>query len=123
MVCRDPRGRTPQNLANNADESPKALAAPNTDCIYFRYLSPKEQMDAVRGGGKRSFIAGTTVSGHVPDNWRQAADVGIDGILTDFNATSQRLRCGIDLLLAMDSLLHPTRRLCSAHVAEQSRNR
>jgi len=71
-------------VANNADEFPKALAAPNTDCVYFRYLPPKEQMDAVRGAGKRSFIAGTTVSRNVPDNWRQAAEVGIDGILTDF---------------------------------------
>jgi glycerophosphoryl diester phosphodiesterase len=71
-------------VANNADEFPKALAAPNTDCIYFRYVPPKEQMEAVRGAGKRSFIAGATVSGNVPDNWRQAAEVGIDGILTDF---------------------------------------
>jgi glycerophosphoryl diester phosphodiesterase len=71
-------------VANNADEFPKALAASNTDCVYFRYLPPKEQMEAVRGAGKRSFIAGTTVSGNVPDNWQQAAEVGIDGILTDF---------------------------------------
>ena len=71
-------------VANNADEFPKALAAPNTDCVYFRYLPPKDQMDAVRGAGKRSFIAGTTVSGNLPDNWQQAAEVGIDGILTDF---------------------------------------
>ena len=71
-------------VVNKADEFPKALAAPNTDCVYFRYLPPKEQMDAVRGAGKRSFIAGTTVSGNVPENWRQAAEVGIDGILTDF---------------------------------------
>ena len=41
-------------------------------------------MDAVRGAGKKSFIAGTTVSGNVPDNWRQAVDVGIDGILTNY---------------------------------------
>jgi glycerophosphoryl diester phosphodiesterase len=71
-------------VANNADDFPKALAAPNTDCIYFRYLPPKEQMEAVRGARKRSFIAGTTVSGNVPDNWRQAVEVGINGILTDF---------------------------------------
>lgn len=71
-------------VANNADEFPKALAASNTDCIYFRYLPPKKQMDAVRGAGKRSFIAGTTVSGNVPENWRQATDVEIDGILTDY---------------------------------------
>jgi glycerophosphoryl diester phosphodiesterase len=71
-------------VANNADEFSKALAAPHTDCIYFRYLPPKAQMEAVWGAGKRSFIAGTTVSGNVPDNWQQAAEVGIDGILTDY---------------------------------------
>lgn len=71
-------------VANNADEFRQALAAPNTDCVYFRYLPPKKQMEAVRGAGKRSFIAGTTVSGNVPDNWKHAADVGIDGILTDY---------------------------------------
>jgi glycerophosphoryl diester phosphodiesterase len=71
-------------VANNADEFTRALAASSSDCVYFRYLPPKEQMEAVRGAGKRSFIAGTTVSGNVPDNWRQAAEVGIDGILTDF---------------------------------------
>jgi glycerophosphoryl diester phosphodiesterase len=71
-------------VANNADEFPKSLAAPNSDCVYFRYLPPKEQMDAVRNAGKRSFIAGMTVSGNVPDNWKQAAEVGIDGVLTDY---------------------------------------
>jgi glycerophosphoryl diester phosphodiesterase len=71
-------------VANNADEFPKALAAPNTDCVYFRYLPSKEQMEALRGAGKQSFIAGTTVSGNVPDNWQQAAEVGTEGILTDY---------------------------------------
>lgn len=71
-------------VANNANEFSKALAAPNSDCVYFRYVPPKEQMDAVRNTGKRSFIAGTAVSGNVPENWRRAAEVGIDGILTDF---------------------------------------
>lgn len=71
-------------VANNADEFAQALAAPHTDCVYFRYLPPREQMQAVRDAGKQSFIAGITVSGKVPDNWRQAAQLGINGILTDF---------------------------------------
>lgn len=71
-------------VANNADEFSRALAASHSDCVYFRYLPPQEQMDAVRGAGKRSFIAGVSVSGPVPDNWRRAVDVGVDGILTDF---------------------------------------
>jgi glycerophosphoryl diester phosphodiesterase len=40
-------------------------------------------MESVRSAGKRAFIAGTTVSGNVPENWQHAASVGIDGILTD----------------------------------------
>lgn len=71
-------------VANNTEEFPKALAATNADWVYFRYLPPKGQMEAVHGAGKRAFIAGVTVSGNVPDNWQQAVDVGIDGILTDY---------------------------------------
>lgn len=71
-------------VANSAEEFARALSAPDTDYVYFRYLPSQGQMQALKSAGKRSFIAGTTVSGNVPDNWRQAAEVGIDGILTDF---------------------------------------
>lgn len=71
-------------VANNPDEFSAALAASNADWVYFRYLPPKEQIEAVRKAEKRSFIAGATVSGHLPDNWRHAAEVGIDGILTNY---------------------------------------
>lgn len=71
-------------VANDADEFPKALAAPNADWVYIRFLPTKEQTDAVHRAGKKSFIAGPTVSGDLPENWRYAADVGIDGILTDY---------------------------------------
>jgi glycerophosphoryl diester phosphodiesterase len=71
-------------VANSAEEFPAALAAPHAGWVYFRYLPPKEQMEAVRGAGRRTFIAGATVSGNLPNNWRHAAQVGIDGILTDY---------------------------------------
>ncbi|MFO1004254.1 MAG: glycerophosphodiester phosphodiesterase family protein [Planctomycetaceae bacterium] len=71
-------------VANNADEFSKALAAPNADFVYFRYLPPRGQVEAVHGAGKRTFLAGATVSGHRPENWQQGANVGIDGILTDY---------------------------------------
>ena len=70
-------------VANNADEFPKALAASNADWVYVRYLPSKEQIEAVHRSGKRAFIAGSTVSGNVPDNWQHASEVGIDAILTD----------------------------------------
>jgi glycerophosphoryl diester phosphodiesterase len=71
-------------VANNADEFAQAVAARNADWVYFRYLPPRAQMESVHRTRKRAFIAGATVAGNVPDNWRQAAEVGIDGILTDY---------------------------------------
>ncbi|MCB9924882.1 MAG: hypothetical protein H6822_22065 [Planctomycetaceae bacterium] len=71
-------------VANNADEFPKAFAAPNADWVYVRYLPTKEQIEAVHRAGKKAFIAGSTVAGNVPENWQHCADVGIDGILTDY---------------------------------------
>lgn len=71
-------------VANTTEEFPMALAATNADWVYFRYLPPKGQMEAVRSEGKRAFIAGAAVSGNVPENWQHAVDVGIDGILTDY---------------------------------------
>lgn len=70
-------------VANNAEEFPQALAA-NARWVYFRFLPTAEQMQAVRGAGKRAFIAGATVAGNLPNNWRSAAESGLDGILTDF---------------------------------------
>ena len=71
-------------VANRAEEFSSALAAPDADWVYFRFLPTKPQMDAVRQAGKRTFIAGATVGGHVPENWKQAVSLEIDGILTDF---------------------------------------
>jgi glycerophosphoryl diester phosphodiesterase len=71
-------------IANDPTEFPQALAEANADSVYFRYLPSKEQVQAAHDAGKRTFIAGATVSGNVPANWQQAADAGIDGILTDY---------------------------------------
>lgn len=71
-------------VANNTDEFASPLAASNANWVYFRYLPPKEQVEAVHRANKRAFIAGTTVAGDFPENWRQAADVGINGVLTDY---------------------------------------
>ena len=71
-------------VTNNPEEFAGALAAPNADWIYFRYLPPNEQVEAVHRANKRAFIAGATVAGDLPENWQQAADVGIDGVLTDY---------------------------------------
>ncbi|XZE53606.1 glycerophosphodiester phosphodiesterase [Planctomycetaceae bacterium SH139] len=71
-------------VANNPDEFAGALAAPNADWVYFRYLPPNKQIEALRRANKRAFIAGATVAGDLPKNWQQAADVRVNGILTDY---------------------------------------
>ncbi|HBJ39171.1 MAG TPA: hypothetical protein DDZ51_31375 [Planctomycetaceae bacterium] len=71
-------------VANQPTEFAETLAWTNANWVYFRYLPPPDQMAAVRMAGKKSFIAGASVSGNVPENWRQAIEVNIDGILTDY---------------------------------------
>ncbi len=71
-------------VANKPEEFAAALETARADWVYFRYLPTRKEMEAVRAAKKRAFIAGTSVSGAVPDNWTQAADAGIDGILTDY---------------------------------------
>lgn len=70
-------------VANDAGEFPVALAAPDGDWVYLRYLPTTEQMGAVHRAKKRAFLAGPTVSDNLPGNWRRAVAVGIDAILTD----------------------------------------
>lgn len=71
-------------LANNAAEFPAAVADPKAGWVYVRFIPTREQVAAARDARKKVFIAGVTVAGLVPDNWKQAADAGVDGILTDY---------------------------------------
>jgi len=71
-------------VANNASEFPMTLAAPQADWVYLRFLPSRPQMEEVHRAGKRAFIAGPTVAGNLPANWRQAVTVGIDAVLTDY---------------------------------------
>lgn len=71
-------------LARSPDEFSGALADPDSDWVYLRYLPSKEEMSTVRKAGKKAFISGPPMVGQVPDNWHQAVELGIDGILTDY---------------------------------------
>lgn len=71
-------------VANNPDEFPSALADANADWVYVRYLPTQAMMEAVHDAKKKSFIAGPTVSGNLPDNWKHCRSVGLDAILTDY---------------------------------------
>lgn len=71
-------------VANNPQEFLTALNAPHTDRVYFRYVPPAEQVAAAHRAGKRTFIAGSSVSGNERENWTRASEAGIDAILTDY---------------------------------------
>ncbi|MDA0836033.1 MAG: glycerophosphodiester phosphodiesterase family protein [Planctomycetota bacterium] len=71
-------------VANNAKEFPNALNDEDVNWIYVRFLPTADEVDRAHQTDKRVFIAGTTVAGELPANWRQAAEAGIDGILTDY---------------------------------------
>ncbi len=71
-------------VANNMAEFSAALSEPDADWVYVRYLPTRSEMQQVHAAGKKSFIAGSSVSGNVPQNWQQATAAGIDAILTDY---------------------------------------
>lgn len=71
-------------VANNAGEFPATLAAPNADWVYLRYLAPPSEIKRAHQAHKRTFIAGPTVSGDLPENWRRISAAGVDAILTDY---------------------------------------
>jgi glycerophosphoryl diester phosphodiesterase len=70
-------------VANTPIEFSLALEARDANWVYVRYLASSDQVKSVHATKKRTFIAGVTVSGNVPDNWRLANTAGIDAILTD----------------------------------------
>ena len=78
------RGTHVAAVANVRDELPKAVSDPDADWVYVRFLPSKDEIDAVQRTEKHVFIAGTTVSGNVHENWRQAADANVDAVLTDY---------------------------------------
>lgn len=71
-------------LAQNRDGFKQALEAEHANWVYFRFIPSEEQLDQLAALNKRAFIAGNTVSGNLPDNWRQVTKLGIDAVLTDY---------------------------------------
>jgi len=71
------------SLAGKADQLEAALKDANSDWVYLRYLPTSEEVERCRQAGKRLFVAGTTVAGEETDNWKKAARLGIDAVLTD----------------------------------------
>jgi glycerophosphoryl diester phosphodiesterase len=71
-------------VANTAEEFPRAVSDSTTAWVYVRFLPSAEQVESARRSRKRVFIAGPTVAGNLPANWRHAAGAGVDAVLTDY---------------------------------------
>lgn len=71
-------------LAATAADLPAAIADPHANWVYLRFVPTTAQIAAVHQSKKRAFIAGVTVAGQQPDNWRAASVAGIDAVLTDY---------------------------------------
>lgn len=70
-------------VANDASEFESALNTPDRDWVYFRYVPSAKEVQAVHEKGGRTFVAGATVAGKLPENWLRSTQAGIDAILTD----------------------------------------
>lgn len=77
-------------LAQTEHDLAAALADEDGRWIYVRFIPTAEQVERIHRAGKRVFIAGVTVSGEEPDNWRRAAEAGVDALLTDFPLECRR---------------------------------
>lgn len=71
-------------VANVPDEFAAASATAHSDWVYFRYLPSPDEVRAVHARGGRTFVAGSTVAGLLPENWHKASAAGLDAILTDY---------------------------------------
>lgn len=70
-------------LANSRAEFARAIAEPDADWVYLRFVPTPADIAEVRTAGKKSFLAGKTVAGVERANWSEATKAGIDGLLTD----------------------------------------
>ena len=71
-------------LANQRENLAKALEEKNADWIYVRFIPTADEVNRMHGMGKRVFLVGKLTAGNEPDNWRKAAEVGVDALLTDY---------------------------------------
>lgn len=71
-------------LANQRDDLEKALEDRNADWIYVRFVPTRDDVKRMHGLGKRVFLVGKLVAGNEPENWRRAAEAGVDALLTDY---------------------------------------
>jgi len=71
-------------LVNEPKDIGKALDDKNVDWIYVRFVPTADEVKLIHGKNKRVFLSGKLVAGNEPENWRRAAEVGVDAMLTDY---------------------------------------
>jgi glycerophosphoryl diester phosphodiesterase len=82
-------------LANQRDDLARALAQKNADWVYVRFIPTADEVRQIHGQGKRVFLVGKLVADNEPENWRRAAEVGVDALLTDFPLECQQAFRGV----------------------------
>jgi glycerophosphoryl diester phosphodiesterase len=75
--------KAPAALAQPADDLAAALADPDSDWVYVRFVPTPAQVAQVHKAGKRVFLVGPAVAGREPENWQLAREAGVDALLTD----------------------------------------
>jgi glycerophosphoryl diester phosphodiesterase len=85
----DPNCRTAA-VANTRDQFAAALAATDADWVYLRFVPTDAEVKQIHDAKKRAFLAGATITGREPAAWLQAAQAGVDGMLTDYAPECRR---------------------------------
>ena len=70
-------------LAAAPESIEAAIADASADWVYVRFLPSPELVQRVHKAGKRIFLAGPLVAAKEAENWRAAAELGMNAILTD----------------------------------------
>jgi glycerophosphoryl diester phosphodiesterase len=71
-------------LAKTPEEIDTVVEDEQASWVYVRFLPTRAQVKRIRTSGKRIFLAGPLVAGEKTENWKMAAEYGIDGVLTDY---------------------------------------
>jgi len=90
LKAANPKAQTAR-LASTPEQIGEVLADRQADWVYMRFLPQPDDVRRVHERGKRLFIAGPLVAGHEADNWKKAAELEIDAVLTDYPLEMQRL--------------------------------
>lgn len=71
-------------LAATPEEVNAAIADPTAAWIYLRRLPDSDEVARIHRAKKRIFVAGPLFAGKETKTWAQAAELGVDAILTDY---------------------------------------